>query len=293
MKKKAVSFATLTACPPSKALWPAANKSCCNPGMAQITDICMAIKKTKDLKMKDIGFLIDESVGRERHDVYLFDEQVRSALAAKSLESLLETSHQQVPGSSLSRRDRLYIAVTLASSVLQLDGTSWLKRVWRSGDILFLPTDDPKLAKPKMDYAHPYISWKVSPNDEHGDSIVDVAQAPLNCQIRNETLFALGITLIELSLKQNISKLRIPEDGPPTDTMTILNTASRLVDDVYNESGEQYGDVVQRCLICPFNLRNLRNYDLDNEEFEELVFNDIFTPLRQGFEDFEGRSRIR
>ena len=120
-----------------------------------------------------------------------------------------------------------------------------------------------------------------------------MAQAPLNCQIRNESLFALGITLIELSLKQSISELRIPEDGPPTDTMTKLNTASRLVDDVYCESGDRYGDVVQNCLNCPFNLRKLRDYDLDNEEFEELVFHDIFTPLRKGFEDFEGRSRIR
>ena len=245
------------------------------------------------MKSKDIGFLIDESVGRERHDVYLFDDQVRSALAAKSLGSLLETSHHGVAGFGLSRRDRLYIAVTLASSVLQLDGTSWLRRLWTSGDILFLPTEDPKLAKPKMDYSHPYVSWKVSSNDEHSHSVADVAQVPLNCQIRNESLFALGITLIELSLKQNISELRIPEDGPATDPMTNFKTASRLVDDVYNESGDQYGDVVQRCLMCPFNLRDLRNYDLDNKEFEKLVFYDIFTPLRQGFEDFEGRSRIK
>ena len=126
--------------------------------MAQITDICTAIQNFKDLKMKDVGFLIDESVSRERHDVYLSDEEVRSALTARSLESLLDTSHQRAPGLSLSRRDRLYIAVTLASSVLQLDGTSWLKRLWRSGDILFLPTEDPKLTKPKMDYAHPYVS---------------------------------------------------------------------------------------------------------------------------------------
>lgn len=243
--------------------------------------------------MKDIGFLVDESFSRERHDVYLSDVQVRSALAAKPLGSLLETSQQRVSGFGLSRRDRLYIAVTLASSVLQLDGTSWLKRFWSSGDIFFLPTGDPKLAKPRIDFAHPYVSWKVSPHDEHGGSIADVAQTPLNYQIRNESLLALGITLIELSLRQSISELRTPEDGRPTDTMTNFRTTSRLIDDVYDESGDQYGDVVQRCLHCPFNLQNLRNYDLDNEEFEGLVFHDIFTPLRQGFEDFEGRSKIR
>ena len=261
--------------------------------MTHITDICTTIQNVQSLKMREIGFLVDESVSRERHDVYLSNEQIRSKLAATSLESLLETSQRRVSGFCLSRRDQLYIAVTLASSVLQLDGTSWLKKFWGSGDIHFLPTGDSKPAKPKMDFAHPYVSWKVSPNDEHSNSIVDVAQTPFNLQFRNESLFALGITLIELALRQNISELRIPEDGPPTDTLTNFRTASRLVDDVYDESGDQYGDVVQRCLHCPFNLRNLRNYDLDNEEFEELVFYDIFTPLRQGLEDFEGRSKIR
>lgn len=212
---------------------------------------------------------------------------------AKSLEYLLRVSQQRVPGSGLSRRNRLYIAVTLASSVLQLDGTSWLKQQWRSGDIIFLPIEGQKPATIKMDYSHPYVSWKVFSGDETTNMVIDREQAPVIRQIRNKDLFALGITLIELSLKQNLSEMRIPEDIQPTETATNFNTATRLVDDVYSESGNRYGDVVQRCLTCPFNLRNLRDFGFDNEEFQEAVFDHILTPLRQDFEDFNGNQRIK
>lgn len=76
----------------------------------------------------------------------------------KSLAHLLEISKQRRSGFGLSLRDRLYIAVTLASSVLQLDRTLWLRKQWESGDILFLPIEDVGSAAPRMDFAHPYVS---------------------------------------------------------------------------------------------------------------------------------------
>jgi len=106
-------------------------------------------------------------------------------------------------------------------------------------------------------------------------------------------LFALGIVLIELSLKQKLSNRRLPEDFQPNEAMTDFNTATRLVNEVYDESGSRYGGVVQRCLTCPFNLRDLRNFSLDNKEFQEAVFDHILTPLRQDYEDFNGFQRIR
>lgn len=209
-------------------------------------------------------------------------------MAAKSLEYLLEVSQQRTPGLSLSRRDRLYIAMTLASSVLQLDGTFWLKRHWNSGDIVFLPKEENR----RMDYSHPYVSWRVLPNDKNKNSRSGVDNLPSPCQVRNEFLFALGITLIELSLKRNIYEMRKSEDDLLTEIPANVNTATRLIDDVYNESGTRYGDVVQRCLTCPFNLQDLRNFGFDNAEFQDAVFDHILTPLRQDFEDFNGNQRV-
>ncbi len=257
--------------------------------MGPINDICNAVSGHGGFR-KGIGFLTDESVGQHRHDVYLVDDKVRQGMDPKSLEYLLQFSKQRGPGLSLSRRDRLYIAVTLASSVLQLDGTFWLRRQWRSGDILFLPLEDWRASAPKVDFAHPYVSWKVSPEYVNTALIADLGRITVAHRIPSEILFVLGITLTELCFGQNIYDMQIQEDIDTTEIMTNFNTASRLIDYVYSESGSRYGDVVRRCLKCP---PDVRDASLDNAEFQEAVFDSIVTPLRQDFEDFNGGSRIR
>ena len=257
--------------------------------MGPIDNICTAVSVHRGSR-QSIGFLTDGSVGQHRHDVYLVNEKLRQEMDPKSLEYLLQVSKERGPGFSLSRRDRLYIAVTLASSVLQLDGTFWLKRQWRSGDILFLPLEDRKASAPKIDFAHPYVSWKVSPEDVNTPLIVDASRSTVAHRIPSEVLFVLGITLTELCFGRNISDMQIQEDKDKTEVVTNFNTASRLIEYVYSESGYRYGDVVRRCLKCP---PDIRDASLDNEEFQEAVFESIVTPLRQDFEDFNGGSRIR
>ena len=258
-------------------------------GLGPINDICTAVYGQCGVR-QGIGFLTDESLDQHRHNVYLVDENVRQGFDPKSLEYLLQVSKKRGPGFSLSRRDRLYIAVTLASSVLQLGETSWLKRQWRSGDILFLPLEDRKASTPRVDFAHPYVSWKISLEDANTALVADASHTTIAHRIPSEVLFVLGITLTELCFGQNIYDMRIEDDADKTEMITNFNTASRLIDYVYNESGSRYGDVVRRCLKCP---PDVRDASLDNEEFQEAVFESIVTPLRQDFEDFNGGSRIR
>ena len=285
-KKKAVNFAVT---PPAKSNWLPAATEPSYAGMGPIEDICTAVYQQYSVR-QGIGFLTDEGAGQHRHNVYLVGEEVRLEVDPKSLEDLLRVSKKRVPGLSLSRRDRLYIAVTLASSVLQLDGTSWLKKQWRSGDILFLPLEERKTSIPRVDFAHPYVSWKVSPEDAQTNLVTEASGAILAHRIPSEVLFVLGITLTELCFGQNIYDLRIEQDLDMTDVMTNFNTASRLIDHVYDEGGSRYGDVVRRCLKCP---PDVRDASLDNVEFQEAVFESIVAPLRQDFEDFNGGSRIR
>lgn len=281
VKKKAVNFAIT---PPAQPTWLPTTTV-----MGPIDDICTAVYGQCGVK-QGIGFLTDELLGQHQHNVYIVDEKVRDGTDPKSLEYLLQVSKQRIPGFSLSRRDRLYIAVTLASSVLQLDGTLWLKRQWRSGDILFLPLEDQEASTPRVDFAHPYVSWKVSPEDVNTAPVADATGTTIAHRIPSEVLFVLGITLTELCFGQNIYDMRVDEDIDKTEMITNFNTASRLIDYVYNESGSRYGDVVRRCLKCP---PDVRDASLDNEEFQEAVFESIVTPLKQDFEDFNGGSRIR
>lgn len=274
VKKKAVNFAIT---PPENPAWLPAATEPSHAGMGPIINICTAVYEHCGVG-QGIGFLTDESVRQHRHNVYLVDEKVRQGMDPKSLEHLLQISKQRGLAFSLRRKDRLYIAVTLASSVLQLDGTLWLKRQWRSGDILFLPLEDLTASRSRVDFAHPYVSLKVSPKDANTALIADAGRSTVAHRISSEILFALGITLTELCFGQNIYDMRVQEDIDPSEIMTNFNTASRLTSYVYEESGGRYGDVGRRCLTCPFDVRDA---SFDNEEFQEAIFDSIVTPLRQ------------
>ena len=130
----------------------------------------------------------------------------------------------------------------------------------------------------------------MSPEDASTALIADAREAIIAHRIPSDVLFVLGITLTELSFGQNIYDMRVEEDVDTTEIMTNFNTASRLIDHVYTESGPKYGDAVRRCLKCP---PDVRDASLDNEEFQEAVYESIVTPLRQDFIDFNGGSRIR
>ena len=225
--------------------------------MSRINSLCAAVYQQYGVK-QGIGFLTYESVGQNRHHVYLVDKEVRQGFDPKSLECLLQVSKRR-GDFSLSRRDRLYISVTLASSVLQLDGTSWLKRQWRSGDILFLPLEDRTTSIPRFNFSHPYVSRRVLTEDTNIALVADASGTTIPERIPSVVLFALGITLTELCFGQNICDMRIDEDidwntedTDKRELLTSFNTATRLINHVYNESGNRYGDVVRRCLQqCP------------------------------------------
>ena len=59
----------------------------------------------------------------------------------------------------------------------------------------------------------------------------------------------------------------------------------RLLPSIDMERGERYGDVVSRCLECPF---DVREKNLDNETFQKAVFDSIVLPLREELETFMG-----
>ena len=296
MKRKAVHFDTP---PPSSSQVSSGVLSLPSPApssypttMGSITNICAAMRDS-GRSGSGIGFLVDESLSLHRHDIYIVNEQFQPGASAQTLDRLLYTARQQGSTYKLSRGDRLYIAVTLASSLLQLHGTSWLKRRWKSGDILLIPSEDQTQRTMRNTYVQPYLPWKTVPDDEVSAMSPSSEQPGVSRQIRNESVFALGCVLIELSLKQNLHDRRLQEDTHSIEAVTDFNTALRLVDEVYGESGTRYGDVVDRCLNCPFNLRDLRNFSLDNEEFHQAVFEYIYTPLRQDYEDFTGSQSIR
>ncbi|KAL9607785.1 MAG: hypothetical protein Q9167_007330 [Letrouitia subvulpina] len=250
-----------------------------------ITDICSTISYSTTIA-QNIGFLVDEKLPSHQYSVRCID-QFGAIARSESLESILCISQGGVPGQILSWRDRLTIAVTLASSVLQLDGTPWLSTYWRSADIFFLPTKKSSSMTLPIDITHPYLSQTI-PSEEPSIKKNREENKTLARYIRNDILFALSVTLVELCFGQAISVLRTTEDIDLTEVATNFNTVSRLMYCIYLERGDRYGDVVRRCLECPF---DTRQKTFDNEQFQNAVFDSIVIPLQQQLEDFGGSVR--
>ena len=234
-----------------------------------------------------IGFSRDEKGDIHKHYLYWADPIITPETRSKSLDDLLSCPVSASCKTSLSRKDRLRIAVTLASSILELDGTLWLKPTWSSKDILFHEKTN-QASDPQ--YSYPYISWKLCRTDENvADHMHDTSPNDYHA-FRSETLFALGLTLVELCFGSRLADLHIAEDGDPSGMTTHISTAFRLCNAVYYEMGTLYGDAVRRCLYQPFDVRDMSP---DNEEFQQKVLDDIVTPLNDDLLNFNGALRIR
>ncbi|KAL4745451.1 hypothetical protein BDW72DRAFT_198613 [Aspergillus terricola var. indicus] len=186
------------------------------------------------------------------------------------------------PGQSsdeLSRRDRLYLAAVLACGVLQLHG-SWLKQQWGTRDVLFA-RDAPHGS---VAFDHPYLVWPVSSSCTYNG----VSPSTSN-RIQNEVLLPLAIALIELSLGKPISALYRQEDRDSDESQVKFNTATRVLRNVYCESGSNYGDVVRECLYWSRN----KGERFEDPQFDESVFDTVVSPLLKDFDYFEGVSQIR
>ena len=252
-----------------------------------IADMCTAICGVASCESHDpIGYIFDEADARRRYNIYLA-KKLAKEVHTRSLADLLGServpSRRRHGGRVFSRRDRLLLAATLASSVFQLHG-SWLKTQWRSSDIVFPDTQDAEQILTEF----PYVSSSLL--DEHPESNgTPKLQRTASALIRSEVLFPLGLALIELSLGQTLSSMREAEDNDPVEAITDLKTASRLLQDVCYESGSRYGDVVERCLFWT----GSKESGLDDEQFQQAVFDSVVAPLLDDYKDFEGKARIR
>jgi hypothetical protein len=255
-----------------------------------ISDICstLATLNITCPQQEFLGVLLDQFDKQRQHRIYLVRTQAKE-LQTRSLEDIL-TPRTAVatrrPGGNLilSPKKRLYLAATLASSVLQLHG-SWLKAQWRTRDILF-PEDveDLKLA---LDY--PYLSWSVSGRSKELEEISgsNCTEHPL---IKSKIMLPLGLALVEISLGQRLADLRIPDDNHANENVANWTTATRLLDAGYvnDWSGPLYDNVVKTCLSWA----SVRDGELDEEKTQRDVFELVVSPLLENLKDAEGRGQI-
>ena len=250
-----------------------------------INDFCDVLRQTWGLR-EHLGCLISEENQGPRFDLYHRSTILERKLAYQSLGELLVASTESSPTRVFTRRDRLQVAVTLASSVLELSGTPWLSPFWTSSDIYFRG-DGSELTAARLSY--PYLPWRNCIFQEVTVSST-ISRSDIKISNRNEVIVALGLILVELCFGNTLLGMRMPEDDASDEWGVRMNTAYRLLDSVYDEMGGDYGDAVRRCLHQPFDERDM---SLENGRIQEQVFDDIFTPLAEDLRNFEGKSRIK
>lgn len=276
-QKKSVKFDPLPSPPqtPSNG-FAAAFPKITDLGLVPIDNLCWAMKQWTDGKANSqcLGYLCTEA--KQRLAIYL-PEMPTPFPDRRNVKSLSQLMNPAIPTGKFdfSRGDRLRLGLTIASSVLQLYKTPWLRDDWTKDDIMINDGTTRRL----HDQAYVSRSFPSAP-EQTGPR--EKFLGP-----RNKTLFALGVVLIELSLGRSIESLRDSEDplgfdGSPN-VHTTWHTANRLIDAVYDENGKRYGDAVRRCINCDFDMKSTT---LDDEVFSQAVYNGVVAQLEDDVKDF-------
>jgi hypothetical protein len=102
--------------------------------------------------------------------------------------------------------------------------------------------------------------------------------------IKNEMIFALGVTLQELSLGKPILAFKQPEDLDSQGNVTFLtefSVAHRLIEEIYKRELRNYADAVARCIRCNFDTFSC---SLDDGGFRERFYQGVIMPLKKDYE---------
>ncbi|KAI9763062.1 MAG: hypothetical protein M1840_000953 [Geoglossum simile] len=214
------------------------------PGRLPISErvecLCAAIGRKID-ETPHLGLLTAATSSSRQHSISLTGVTFCSnSTRTVSLTTLLSRI--------LERKYRLSLAVKLASTLLQLYKTPWLDEMWGKQDVFFVEqqgdSSDSILQKP-------YVSRPFPP------PTCPPQQTLVPCRsVRSQSTFGLGVLLIELWYGKTLEDLRVPADATghkePNQTTDWL-TATRLLNDIYLDAGDAYGNAVRRCLNFDFN----------------------------------------
>jgi hypothetical protein len=174
------------------------------------------------------------------------------------------------------------LALRIARSVLQFHNTVWLPSVWRSKDLaivgsrindqslgtLHLSTRfETQASTIKAQGSIASTATAATTNTTTTPSAVDTCCKKLRPGVYNDTLFCLGIVLLEIAHWQTFEQMC---EGDPDE----FYAAHRIVRGP-PPLGTKYRKIVERCLRCDFGASE----DLEDIELQRAVWSKVVYPL--------------
>ncbi|ORY17089.1 hypothetical protein BCR34DRAFT_583855 [Clohesyomyces aquaticus] len=233
-----------------------------------IKDLCEVLTSQQQ-QARCLGILNDTVAKHHLHSLKLPKPNTSSSQQV-TLQQLLESRS----GSGFGIKEKSRLALTLACAVLQLHDTPWLAETWTMKDIYLM---DPATSSLLAD--QPYVSKSFTPKPATPSQ-----QAKKSRFIRNSTVFALGVTLLEISYGQPLSAFTTPDDlddnGNRT-SMTQYFIADRLAENIHLRELRNYSDAVRRCVYCTF---DCSAFSLTDDDFRERFYQGVVVPLQKDYE---------
>lgn len=237
----------------------------------QIDSLCRFIQRL-DKGGEPLGFLL---VPGETKRIHL--ESIPGArVTEETLLAHLLPPNKPPAHLKLSRRKRLEIAVAAAWTMLLLCETPWLNHTWDKHGLSFFSEG---ASASELPLASPCVSMT---QGLASDPLL-ATRAGFNLRnklIRNEAMFALGVLLIELGLNRSFEECKRMKN---IDTMAKIgvddyDVADSLIEDIFDEVGEPYGNAVQRCIRFAFPGRDLTK-NFGHATFRQYFHNLVVAPL--------------
>lgn len=219
---------------------------------------------------------------QQKHEDFSNKEDV------KTLRQILERSKAARTGVSntaqdrISLKDRRYLAVLLARSLLDFSESCWIRESWSKDDISFL----------MRDVKRPYLTTDFRtavPGQDEGQAESQTGD-PLLALHPCLPLLDLGILLLELQEDVGFIEDRVDNDdlvvGQCKENSNVLTAQSwsmldELEDHVDGGNASDYVTAVRACLKCDWISEKDEACNLSNDDFRMWIYNHVVVPLER------------
>ena len=187
-----------------------------------------------------------------------------------NLKSVLCLADSSPRGDSLSLRSRMVLALRVASNLLQLSWTPWLRGRLSKDAIFFLPSEKDGNHR-AVDLSSPFISLKF------GNHPSNPPKTPR--QDPKLAFLELGVLLLEIWHQRSLETYLSVQEVP-TEYYALLAVASKWLDDTRDQLLNYYEKAVSHCIRGVMR-GETRFLEWDDPKLWSAACQDVIEPLYQ------------